>query len=265
MADWLRDIYSEPLFWLFPVAGWAIGILSFLAFAVPFTALAWKQPAWAEKYRIQARATGRRSVVWRAFGSSAVNNLVMGLVTLGAWPLLRLSHVHAGPLPAWYVIVLQLFFFILLDDFLFYWMHRGLHESRWLFKNVHSVHHRIMTPWSITGHYMHPAEYVLTGTVMLAGPLLVGAHVVTLYIWIVLRQWEAAEGHAGYDLPWSPSHLMPFGDGATHHDFHHAKVKGNYAGFFPWIDAAFGTLCQGYPEHLAHQKTKRGQSPFSRG
>ena len=133
-------------------------------------------------------------------------------------------------------------------------MHRGLHESRWLFKNVHSIHHRIMTPWAITGNYMHPVEFVLTGTVMLIGPLLVGAHVVTLYIWIVLREWEAAEGHAGYDFPWSPTHLMPFSDGATHHDFHHAKVKGNYAGFFPWTDAAFGTLCAGYAEHLEKRK-----------
>ena len=93
-----------------------------------------------------------------------------------------------------------------------------------------------MTPWSITGHYMHPVEFVLTGTVMLIGPLLVGAHVVTLYVWIVFREWEAAEGHAGYDFPWSPTHLIPFSDGATHHDFHHAKVKGNYAGFFPWTN-----------------------------
>ena len=184
----------------------------------------------------------------------------MAVATLAAWPLLRLSNVHAGPLPAWWVIVLQLAFFVVLDDFLFYWMHRGLHESRWLFKKVHSTHHRIMTPWAITGNYMHPLEYVLTGTVMLIGPLLVGAHVVTLYIWIVMRQWEAAEGHAGYDFPWSPSHLIPFSDGATHHDFHHAKVKGNYAGYFPWTDAAFGTLCAGYPEHLATRNAQRGQS-----
>jgi 4-alpha-methyl-delta7-sterol-4alpha-methyl oxidase len=170
------------------------------------------------------------------------------------WEWLRLSNVHAGPLPAWWVIVLQLLFFVVLDDFLFYWMHRGLHESRWLFKQVHSIHHRIMTPWAITGNYMHPLEYVLIGTVMLIGPLLVGAHVATLYIWIVLRQWEAAEGHAGYDFPWSPTHLFPFSDGATHHDFHHAKVKGNYAGFFPWNDAVFGTLCAGYAEHLARRK-----------
>ncbi len=95
----------------------------------------------------------------------------MAVVTLGAWPLLRLSNVHAGPLPTWWVIPLQLVFFILLDDF-----------------------------------------------------------------------------------PWSPSHLIPFSDGATHHDFHHAKVKGNYAGFFPWTDAAFGTLCAGYAEHLERRK-----------
>lgn len=257
MWEWLREIYSEPLFWLFPVAATLIAVLAFLAFAIPFTLLAWKQPAWAEPYRIQARATGRRSVVGPAFWHVARNNAAMAIVTLAAWPLLRLSNVHAGPLPAWWVIVLQLLFFVVLDDFLFYWMHRGLHESRWLFKKVHSTHHRIMTPWAITGNYMHPLELVLTGTVMLIGPLLVGAHVVTLYIWIVLREWEAAEGHSGYDFPWSPTHLMPFSDGPTHHDFHHAKVKGNYAGFFPWTDKAFGTLCAGYPEHLAKRKKQK--------
>jgi len=254
MVEWLKEIYTEPLFWLFPVAGWAVGVVSFLVFAIPLTVLAWKQPAWAEQYRIQARATGRRSVVWPAFKSHAVNNLAMGAVTLLAWPLLRLSDVHAGPLPAWYVIVAQLLFFVVLDDFLFYWSHRALHENRWLFKRVHSKHHRIMTPWAVTGHYMHPAEYVLTGTIMLVGPLVVGAHVVTLYLWIVIRQWEAVEGHSGYDFPWSPTHLLPFSDGPTHHDFHHAKVKGNYAGFFPWTDAAFGTLCEGYREHRASRR-----------
>ena len=51
---------------------------------------------------------------------------------------------------------------------------------------------------------------------------------------------------------------MDFQLGKVHPtDFHHAKVKGNYAGFFPWTDAAFGTLCEGYPEHLARRKTAR--------
>lgn len=260
MLEWLHEIYTEPLFWQFPVAGTIVSVVSFLLFAVPFTIFAAKQPVWAERYRIQARAVNRRAIVKPAFGRFALNSSVMALVTLVSWPVLRLSNVHAGPLPPWWVIVLQLGFFILLDDFLFYWLHRGLHESRWLYQKVHSVHHRVTTPWAITGHYVHPVEYILTGMVMLAGPILLGSHVVTLYVWIIVRQWEAAEGHAGYDFRWSPTRLIPFSDGATHHDFHHAKVIGNYAGFFPWWDTAFGTLSKGYAEHLSARRRARSAS-----
>lgn len=35
-----------------------------------------------------------------------------------------------------------------------------------------------LTPWAVTGHYMHPIEYLLTAAVALIGPLWVGAHVV---------------------------------------------------------------------------------------
>jgi plant 4alpha-monomethylsterol monooxygenase len=116
---------------------------------------------------------------------------------------------------------------------------------------VHGWHHRIVTPWAVTGHYMHPVEYVLTGTIALVGPLLVGAHVAVLWIWFAWRQWEAAEGHSGYDFPWSPSHWFPGSDGARHHDWHHARVRGNYAGFFPIWDRACGTFAKGYAEVLA--------------
>ena len=163
MLDWLREIYAEPLFWLFPVAGTAIGVVAFLAFAGPLTVLAWKQPAGADRYRIQARKTGRRSIVRPAFWHVFRNSSIMGVLTIASWPLLRLTNVHAGPLPAWWVIVLQLLFFIVLDDFLFYWMHRSLHESKWLFKKIHSTHHRIMTPWAVTGNDRLPVEVILTG------------------------------------------------------------------------------------------------------
>jgi 4-alpha-methyl-delta7-sterol-4alpha-methyl oxidase len=150
-----------------------------------------------------------------------------------------------APLPPWWVIAGQVVFFVYLDDFLYYWFHRTMH-GRWLYKHVHGWHHRIVTPWAITGHYMHPLEYVLTGTVALIGPLLVGAHVVTLWVWFAFRQWEAAEGHCGYDFRWTPTHLFLGNDGARHHDFHHARVRGNYAGFFPIWDRVFGTYAKGY-------------------
>jgi len=101
---------------------------------------------------------------------------------------------------------------------------------------------------------MHPVEYVLTGSLALLGPLLVGAHVVTLWTWIAFRQWEAAEGHAGYDFPWTPTHWLPGNDGARHHDMHHLRVRGNYAGYLMWTDRVFGTLSKGYAEDLAARR-----------
>lgn len=248
--------YREPLFWLFPVATMALSAVAFMVFAVPLTALAARDPEWARPYRIQSRPPRAQQLVRSSVKSWAVNNAYLSVGTIAAWPFLRLSGVHAGPLPPLWVIALQLAFFFYLDDFLYYFSHRTLHRP-WLYKRIHSWHHRIVTPWAITGNYMHPFELALTGSVAMVGPVLLGSHVAVLWLWFVWRQWEAAEGHCGYDFPWSPSHLIPGNDGARHHDMHHARVKGNYAGFTPIPDRVFGTLSRGYAEDLA---TRRGKA-----
>jgi 4-alpha-methyl-delta7-sterol-4alpha-methyl oxidase len=257
MLEAFLSWYDDPLFWLFPVASVAISALAFIIFAGPLTLLAAIAPASLERYRIQNRRPRPQQLVWPSLRWWLLNNLLLFVSVVLSWPLLRLTGVHAGPLPAWYVIAAQVLFFILLDDFLYYWMHRAMHVP-WLFKRIHGWHHRILTPWAITGHYMHPVEYILTGTLSLAGPLLLGAHVVALWVWFAFRQWEAAEGHCGYELPWTPTHLLPFNDGAIHHDVHHARVKGNYAGFLVWTDLLFGTCARGYRDEL---KTRHAWAP----
>lgn len=252
MPAWL-EVYRDPLFLLFPVASVLISAAAFLLFALPLTLLAARAPAALERFRIQRRRPRAQDLVGPALRWWAINNLALLAAVTLAWPLLRLSAVHAGPLPPWYVVAGQVVLFVYLDDFLFYWAHRALH-GQFLYKRIHGWHHTILTPWAVTGHYMHPLEYLLTAGVALVGPLLVGAHVVTLWIWFAFRQWEAAEGHCGYDFPWSPTHWFPLSDGAVHHDRHHERVKGNYAGFFPWTDAVFGTLARGYGEELAARR-----------
>ena len=247
--DTILGWYREPLFWLFPVATTVVSAAAFLLFAAPLTWIAAREPVWALPYRIQSRAPRAQQLVGASVKSWAVNNGIMLLGVAATWPLLRLSHVHAGPPPSWWTVALSVGLFFYLDDFLYYWSHRALH-TRWLYKRIHAWHHRIVTPWAITGNYMHPLELSLTGAVALVGPLLLGSHVVTVWIWFVWRQWEAAEGHCGYDFPWSPSHLWPGNDGARHHDVHHARVKGNYAGFTPIWDRVFGTFAKGYAEDL---------------
>ena len=245
--------YHDPLFVLFPLATVALAMVAFALFAGPLTWLAAVDPPALQRYRIQSRRPRAQELVGPSIRTWLVNNGVMVAGVVLAWPLLRLSRVHAGPLPPWYVIGGQLLFFIYLDDFLYYGLHRAMH-TRWLYKHIHGWHHRIVTPWAVTGHYMHPLEYGLTGAVALVGPLVVGAHVATVWLWFCFRQWEAAEGHCGYDFPWTPTHLLPFNDGAVHHDVHHARVRGNYAGFLTHVDRLFGTFARGYrEEYLARR------------
>lgn len=249
-------LMHDPLFRDLAVYGQLVSMASFVAFATPMTLLAWRDPAWARPYRLQTRRPRAQGLVGPSIGRWVVNNLAMGFVVVLLWPVLRPNRMVSGPLPSLWVVAAQLFAFAALDDFLYYWVHRALH-TRWLFKNIHGVHHRIVTPWAVTGHYMHPVEYVTTGLLMLAGPALFGAHVLTAWLWIVLRQWEAAEGHSGYAFPWSPSKLFPGSDGAAHHDAHHALVHGNYAGYFPHCDRLFGTLVKGYEELRRGPRARR--------
>jgi 4-alpha-methyl-delta7-sterol-4alpha-methyl oxidase len=246
MPPALAELYADARFAPVVLGGTAVSMGAFLLFAAPLTALAWLDPPSLRRFRIQrARPPADQKLVLPSIGRWLVNNLVMTVVAVLTWPLLARTGLHAGPLPPLWVALLSLVAFAYLDDVLFYAAHRTLHTP-WLFRHVHAIHHRIRTPWAITGHYSHPLEYVITGSLALVGPALLGSHVGVLWAWIALRQWEAAEGHSGYDFPWSPTRLFPGSDGARHHDAHHAKVTGNYAGFFAHVDKLLGTLSRGY-------------------
>ena len=66
-------------------------------------------------------------------------------------------------------------------------------------------------------------------------------HILTMYIWIVLRLFQAIDAHSGYEFPWSLHHFLPFWAGAEHHDVHHEKFIGNYASSFRWWDYVLDT------------------------
>ncbi|MCK6544998.1 sterol desaturase family protein [Myxococcota bacterium] len=253
MPPWLVEIYRDPRFVPVVLGGTVVSMAAFAAFAAPLTWLAWRDPERLRRYRIQrARPPKEQKLVGPSIVRWLVNNLVMTIVAVLAWPLLSRASFEIGARPSVAVAAVQVVAFVYLDDVLFYFAHRALH-TRWLFRHVHALHHQIRTPWAITGHYSHPVEYVITGSLVLVGPALVGAHVYTLWVWIALRQWEAAEGHSGYDFPWSPTKLFPGSDGARHHDAHHEAVTGNYAGFFAHVDKLLGTLSKGY---VPWQKTR---------
>ena len=251
--DW-KTAWQDPMFWWFPVGGTAVSMGMFLLYAVPLTWIAYREPAWALPYRIQDHRPRVARILGPSIRSWLTNNLIMFALVVAGWPLLAGSGVHTGTL-VWWEPLWQLPLFLYVDDFLYYWMHRAFHHG-WLFKRIHAVHHRVPTPWAITAHYMHPVEFVATGTLMLLGPIVLGAHIVTVYLWIAFRQWEAAEGHCGYSFPWSPSKLIPFYGGVEYHDYHHSKTFGNYSGFLAWADGVFGKYAKGYLQRVGRGEDK---------
>ena len=141
--------------------------------------------------------------------------------------------------------------------------HQALHTGL-LYKYIHKIHHKYSAPFGLAAEYAHPAEVLILGTGTITGPILYTAfardlHIFSVYIWIVLRLFQAVDAHSGYgrligtwsvepgtndkwtDFPWSLQHILPFWSGAEHHDFHHMAFTNNYSTSFRWWDWAFGT------------------------
>ena len=80
-------------------------------------------------------------------------------------------------------------------------------------------------------------------------------HVVTMYLWITARLFQAIDAHSGYEFPWSLHHILPFWAGAEHHDVHHERFIGNYASSFRWWDYMMDT--EAGPEAAKRRRERR--------
>ena len=80
--------------------------------------------------------------------------------------------------------------------------HQALHTSI-LYKHIHKMHHKYSAPFGLAAEFAHPAEIAILGMGTVGGPLLYcyfmrDLHIVTVYIWIMLRLFQAIDAHSGY-------------------------------------------------------------------
>ena len=251
---WVLSLGDEfTLYWV-GTAVVNIGIFAFINTIMLF--IYTSKVEFFERYRIQRNkpwqwdSPNPRTVArWKELRTKALlmlafNNFIMGpMLGYFGW-----DHAHAAGMsfaldafPEWHTVTLQIFLFMLIDDTMFYWGHRLLHWKP-LYPYIHKVHHSFYQPVGIASLYSHPIEILVTNMVpFMAGPFLVGAHVATLWIWLVLRIAETCDGHSGYEFSWSPYRLLPFSGSAAHHDFHHSHNKGNFGSFFTVWDKLCST------------------------
>ena len=145
--------------------------------------------------------------------------------------------------PVWFILLFPLM--PVIQSFHFYWLHRTLHVP-WIYKRVHSVHHRSVSiaPWS--GFSMHPIEHVgymgllLIFLVLPAHPV----HFIFMGYWLALA---TATSHAGFEnLVLGENTRLKIG--SFHHQLHHRYFECNYGNpEMPW-DNWFGSYHDGSTE-----------------
>jgi sterol desaturase/sphingolipid hydroxylase (fatty acid hydroxylase superfamily) len=91
---------------------------------------------------------------------------------------------------------MHLVVYVLVEDYLTYWLHRFLH-TKWGYEKIHHVHHEKTAPSGFAAAYSHGAELSLLGVTIFAGPALVPSHITTHWLWFAIRLIEAADEHCG--------------------------------------------------------------------
>jgi methylsterol monooxygenase len=101
---------------------------------------------------------------------------------------------------------IQVLFFMFMEDFYQYFMHRLLHWGVF-YKYIHKQHHEFSAPFGIAAQYAHPAETLILGLGFFLGPLIwvsvtKDLHVITMAAWLAVRLLQVVDSHSGYDFPW---------------------------------------------------------------
>jgi methylsterol monooxygenase len=200
-----------------------------------------------DKYKIQGLKIPTAAEQWQCTKLVLLSHFTIELTQIWLFhPMAEYCGMDTGvPFPPWTTMVFQICVFFVLEDAWHYWFHRALHWGP-LYKHIHKIHHTYSAPFGLAAEYASPIEAFLLGAGIVGIPILwvfaTGKfHILTMYIWIVLRLFQAIDAHSGYDFPWSLHNFLPFWAGAEHHDEHHMRFVGNYASSFRWWDYVMDT------------------------
>ena len=163
---------------------------------------------------------------------SVTSGYVDSLLFVGSW-LLRIS----------YLAIRQFLALLILDTWVF-WGHYLEHTNRWLYRkysqnqkltfspltflsspgNIHSVHHKLYTPFSYGALYNHWAESICVDQIgALMGAAIAGLTDKEACFFYAVVTAKTVEDHCAFDLPWSPFVIFGrwTGAGIVYHNVHH--------------------------------------------
>lgn len=133
-----------------------------------------------------------------------------------------------------------------------YFMHRYMHNNKFLYRHIHSQHHRLIVPYAYGALYNHPLEGLILDTIGGALSFLVtGMSPRTSIFFFSFATIKTVDDHCGLWLPGNPFHAL-FTNNTAYHDVHHQLYGSKYnfsQPFFVMWDKIFGTYMPYTLEH----------------
>ncbi|CAL1289047.1 unnamed protein product [Larinioides sclopetarius] len=193
------------------------------------------KPAFLLKYKTQGTASYPVSAdqVLAIMKQVFINQLIVIPFAIHFYHLMVWRGYDSGrALPNFQRTLLEVLFCAFLDETGYYYAHRLLHHP-FFYKHIHKRHHEWTAPIAITALYTHPVEHILVNLLpLLLGPLILGSHMVTIWLWFCIAIVSTLGNHSGFDFPFMSS--------AKEHDIHHLKFNQNY-GILGLLDRLHGT------------------------
>jgi len=144
----------------------------------------------------------------------------------------------------WAIPLFQLFLGMAVMDTWQYFLHRGMHMNKFMYRHFHSWHHRVDAPYAFAAQYNHPVEaFLLDALGALISESVSGMGPRQVALLFAIATFKTVDDHCGYRLPFDPLQIMSKNN-ADYHDIHHQKIgiKSNFSQpFFVHWDTLLGT------------------------
>ncbi|KAG2182070.1 hypothetical protein INT43_006997 [Umbelopsis isabellina] len=138
----------------------------------------------------------------------------------------------------------QFFIAMFILDGYQYFFHRLFHQNKFLYKHIHSHHHRLYVPYAFGALYNHPVEgFVMDSVGATLAFTLSGLPTRGAIVFFSFSTLKTVDDHCGYAFPYDPFQFL-FGNNVAYHDIHHQPfgIKKNYSQpFFTWWDRLLNT------------------------
>lgn len=84
-----------------------------------------------------------------------------------------------------------------------------MHQSTYLYRNFHSVHHRLYVPYAFGALYNHPVEGFLLDTAGAAfASYMAGLSTREEILLFAISSFKTVDDHCGYKIPWDPFQII---------------------------------------------------------